>query len=72
MWRVPVSDQPLPLLPVLKLASLTILPEQLLSSPQSSHSGDAFSVKSSSTSQGLTGLPWLHFDASQRCAASPY
>ena len=39
IWRVPVSDQPLPLLPVLKLASLTILPEQLLSSPQSFHSG---------------------------------
>ena len=38
-YTVPVSDQPLPLLPVLKLASLTILPEQLLSSPQSSHSG---------------------------------
>ena len=47
IWRVPVSDQPLPLLPVLKLASLTILPEQLLSSPQSSHAGDSFSVKSS-------------------------
>ena len=48
IWRVPVSDQPLPLLPVLKLASLTILPEQLLSS---SHAGpgDAFSVKSSSS-----------------------
>ena len=48
-YTVPVSDQPLPLLPVLKLASLTILPEQLLSL---SHAGpgDAFSVKSSSTS----------------------
>ena len=43
-YTVPVSDQPLPLLPVLKLASLTILPEQLLSSPQSSHSGQVDQV----------------------------
>ena len=49
-------------------------PSSLNSYCQSSHSrqaGDSFSSPKPPT-QGLTDLPWLRFDASQRCAASPY